>query len=158
MRVILLLAVLVIVLFCISLAVGTRAERNPAKPTNSWAARFNERFKEYQKLPTGDLSTKARQFSISQSQSPFYVSVTNSGRPVRTAEIKIEGTESFHVHYEPSPPDPKAIKLDPEAVKLDVDIPDNNGKRSIKLVFQKHGGTLTFSRKTFLAPATVTVD
>ena len=149
MRFLLLLAVLVIVLFCISLAVSKSNEGNKTKPTNSWAATFNRRFEEKQKLPASDLKAKTingREVAILQFETPLVVTVLpNKSRSVRKTEMTLKGLDSFKVHYAPD---------DPEGVTLDIK--NFTQAKTNKLVFQKNGGTLTFTRETSLGPATVT--
>jgi hypothetical protein len=153
MRFVLLLAVILVVLFGISMALGSKRGRDKPNPTNSWASRLNERFKESQTLNVDtDLKSDCKQGAqlLIRKETPFctVIVLPKTNRPIRKAELKLAGADEFSVRYEPSPADPEAMTLD---------IPKFNSGRALNLVFQKHGGTLKLTRKGALAPATVTI-
>ncbi len=154
-RFILILAVIVVVLFGVSLAMQNRTKNNRTNPTNSWVSQFNKRFEEWQKIKVAtDLESDCLNGNrlIIVGTTPGTKCTVNvlpsrdKKRSVRKAKLQVSGSDIFAVSYEPSANDPEAVRLAIE--KFD-------SKRALQMVFLKHGGTLTFVRKSLGSAGTV---
>jgi len=152
-RFVLIVTVIVVILFGVSLTVQNKRQHDQRMPINSWVNNFNKRFEERQKIDlTRDLQSdclREGQLFVPKLRSQCSVRVlTNEDRSVRKAELRLSGPDSFGLRYEPSPADPEAVKLEIEKV---------NAGQPVKLVFLKHGGTLTIIRKGTLADAVIAI-
>ncbi len=155
-RFLIILAVVVLVLFGVSLAVRSKTgDARENTPSHSWVSGFNKHLEERQKVdPEKDFSSSCRtgrQLLIPkvQAQCTVTVTVTTSSRGVRNAKMTLKGVDKFKLEYTPSSADAEAVSLKIDEVKPN---------QTIKLVFQKGGGQLTLTRLGVLADAIVTLE
>jgi len=153
-RFLILLAVLVLVLFGVSLAVRSRTgDPRANQPTDSWVSRLNKRFEEGQRIdPEKDFNSTCRtgrQLVIPKALGQCTVTVPVTSRSVRRAQLTLKGADQFRLEYRPSPEDAEAVPLKINAFKPD---------KPVKLVFQKNGGQLTLTRLGLAADSIIKID
>ena len=153
-RFLIILAVVVLVLFGVSLALRSKTgNARDNSPANSWVSGFNKHLEERQKIdPEKDFSSTCRtgrQLLVPKLQAQCAVTVTTSSRGVRNAKLTLKSVDKFKLDYIPSSADSEAVSL-----KIDEFKPN----QVIKLVFQKNGGQLTLTRLGVSADAIVTIE
>jgi hypothetical protein len=162
-RFLILLAVVVLLLFGISIVVAQHQNGQRADPGKSRFAALNSWFAARQKIDVlKDLRSdclEGTRLLIPKFRDICTVKVLpnsaerESDRPIRNVELWLSGTDTMQVHYRPSPADPEAVAVDHNELKPVRD----SRQKPLKLVFMRHGGELSIRRNSALADAAIEI-
>ncbi len=154
-KVIILVAVLVIVLFAISLAVSSRQTASPrvsVNPTNSWVSKIN------QFLAGGQTLDLARDVKATNGWSNGHWVLTNgvragsleistSKKRIRKARLSLETGSGFRIEYKPRA-DPARPTNPADAEALPIKVNNFTMQQSpLELTILPHGGYLSVQRQ-----------
>lgn len=159
-RFLLLLAVVIAVLFGVSLVLMKSTADHPADPADSWVTGVKQRLRPKTRLDLErDVKSNCRQAArlvLAQNQPACVCLITNSqDRQVKELTLTLAAAAggSFELRYEPLRQDNQTVDDGAVSVKRGID----PGK-PVKLVLLPHGGTLTWQRKSGLGPATIALE